>query len=208
MDETSRRRHHGHAEGLAGVEWHQEIEMAKSVGKKPASNTSSKDSRDEDRSVPNEVGGSISDRLVLPGRDIKAGVLEDKVEDNRLWVPTTRQIFSFMMPTLGMLLANPVLSMVDTSFVGRYNDKTALGALAPSTAACDQTIYLASFIAVATVCAHLPPPSSFPSPFLLFLFPPHACHSHPDFSVQFSKRQIGNPLDFDAADKPLRRRHG
>jgi Na+-driven multidrug efflux pump len=52
---------------------------------------------------------------------------------------------------LGMLLANPILSMVDTSFVGRYNDKMALGALAPSTAACDQAVYLASFISVATV---------------------------------------------------------
>lgn len=53
---------------------------------------------------------------------------------------------------LGMFLANPVLSLVDTGFVGKYNNKTSLAALGPSTAVCDQLMYLASFISVATVC--------------------------------------------------------
>jgi hypothetical protein len=85
---------------------------------------------------------------IMPGAEPE--IADDGV-DVSAGPPSFGQVVNFMLPTLGMLLANPILSMVDTSFVGRYNDKMALGALAPSTAACDQAVYLASFISVATV---------------------------------------------------------
>lgn len=95
-----------------------------------------------------EASALHADRaVVIPAADVNGG---DTVKIG-IEPPTFEQVVKFMLPTLGMLLANPILSMVDTAFVGRYNNRQSLGALAPSTAACDQAIYLASIISVATV---------------------------------------------------------
>lgn len=111
---------------------------------------SSEDSSDDefDQMLARKEAAATAGLHIMPGAEPE--IADDGV-DVSAGPPSFGQVVNFMLPTLGMLLANPILSMVDTSFVGRYNDKMALGALAPSTAACDQAVYLASFISVATV---------------------------------------------------------
>mmetsp|Transcript_42090 Transcript_42090/g.99219 ORF Transcript_42090/g.99219 Transcript_42090/m.99219 type:complete len:621 (-) Transcript_42090:39-1901(-) len=65
-------------------------------------------------------------------------------------VPKTMELLQFMVPTFGIFLANPVLSLVDTAAVGQFCNKEALAALGPGTALCDMVTYLANFLAVAT----------------------------------------------------------
>jgi hypothetical protein len=65
-------------------------------------------------------------------------------------VPKTIDLLTFMIPTFGIYLANPILSLVDTSSVGQFCDATELASLGPGCALCDMVIYLANFLAVAT----------------------------------------------------------
>lgn len=65
-------------------------------------------------------------------------------------VPKTIDLLMFMIPTFGIYLANPILSLVDTATVGQYCDASELASLGPGCALCDMVVYLANFLAVAT----------------------------------------------------------
>jgi len=65
-------------------------------------------------------------------------------------VPKTIQLLAFMVPTFGIFLANPILSLVDTASVGQFCSRAELAALGPGTAVCDMAIFLVNFLAVAT----------------------------------------------------------
>jgi len=65
-------------------------------------------------------------------------------------VPSYKTLLLFMIPTLGIYLATPILSLVDTAFVGRYCGSIALAALGPATALCDMVVFLSAFMSVAT----------------------------------------------------------
>ncbi|EKX35441.1 hypothetical protein GUITHDRAFT_46072, partial [Guillardia theta CCMP2712] len=59
-------------------------------------------------------------------------------------------LLAFMVPTFGIYLANPILSLVDTACVGQFCSREELAALGPGAALCDMVTYLANFLAVAT----------------------------------------------------------
>ena len=61
-----------------------------------------------------------------------------------------RKMLSFAIPALGIYLANPLLSNIDNSFVGKTVGTTGLAALSPATICTDQMIYLFSFLSRAT----------------------------------------------------------
>lgn len=65
-------------------------------------------------------------------------------------VPKTIHLLTFMIPTFGIYLANPILSLVDTATVGQFCDSVELASLGPGCALCDMVVYLANFLAVAT----------------------------------------------------------
>lgn len=65
-------------------------------------------------------------------------------------VPKTIQLLAFMVPTFGIFLANPILSLVDTASVGQFCSRSELAALGPGTAVCDMVVFLVNFLAVAT----------------------------------------------------------
>ena len=52
-------------------------------------------------------------------------------------VPKTIHLLTFMIPTFGIYLANPILSLVDTASVGQFGDKIELASLGPGCALCD-----------------------------------------------------------------------
>jgi Na+-driven multidrug efflux pump len=61
-----------------------------------------------------------------------------------------RQMLGFAIPALGIFLANPLLSNIDNSFVGRTVGTQGLAALSPATICTDQMLYLFSFLSRAT----------------------------------------------------------
>ena len=65
----------------------------------------------------------------------------------------TKELIRFSLPTLGIWLLQPILSLVDTGFVG-MNNKNAnileLAALGPAIAWIDSTAYLFQFMGMAT----------------------------------------------------------
>ena len=61
-----------------------------------------------------------------------------------------RQILAFSLPTLGIWIASPLLSLMDTAFVGRYATSLELAALGPATAICNQLTSVFLFLGVAT----------------------------------------------------------
>ncbi len=61
-----------------------------------------------------------------------------------------REMLSFAIPALGIYLANPLLSNIDNSFVGRTVGTQGLAALSPATICTDQMLYLFSFLSRAT----------------------------------------------------------
>eukprot|EP00968_Pinguiococcus_pyrenoidosus_P021400 scaffold2771_cov252-Pinguiococcus_pyrenoidosus.AAC.36 len=65
--------------------------------------------------------------------------------------PSMGQIIRFSLPTLGIYLCNPLLSLIDTAFVGNFaKSPNELAALGPATAICDQLSSVFFFLAVAT----------------------------------------------------------
>ena len=54
------------------------------------------------------------------------------------------------MPTFGVYLANPILSLVDTAVVGQFCDATELASLGPGCSLCDMTVFMFNFLALAT----------------------------------------------------------
>lgn len=68
--------------------------------------------------------------------------------------PTLRQFQQFALPCLGLWVAQPLLSLVDTAFVGLSGDSSSsarqLAALGPATTFFDGATYLFAFLNVAT----------------------------------------------------------
>lgn len=70
-------------------------------------------------------------------------------------LPTLSQYLKFALPCLGLWMANPLLSLVDTAFVGRStttstSTTTALASLGPATTFFDGCTFLFMFLNVAT----------------------------------------------------------
>lgn len=65
-------------------------------------------------------------------------------------VPKLGELAGFALPMLAMWLSSPLLSLIDTSVVGKVASTAALAALGPSTKTCDNIAYFASVIGAAT----------------------------------------------------------
>ena len=63
--------------------------------------------------------------------------------------PKLRDLLAFTVPSMGIWLASPLLSIVDVSVVG-LSSTAELAALAPATSLCDSSAYGFTFLAVAT----------------------------------------------------------
>jgi len=64
-------------------------------------------------------------------------------------VPSLAALLRFTIPTLGIWLAGPIMSLVDTSVVGLSSDLELAG-MGPATNLCDSFLYVFTFLAVAT----------------------------------------------------------
>lgn len=56
----------------------------------------------------------------------------------------------FTLPLLGVWLSNPLLSLIDTTAVGKFSGVSHLAALSPATCLCDDGIYMLSFLTIVT----------------------------------------------------------
>mmetsp|Transcript_37014 Transcript_37014/g.98011 ORF Transcript_37014/g.98011 Transcript_37014/m.98011 type:complete len:694 (+) Transcript_37014:47-2128(+) len=65
-------------------------------------------------------------------------------------LPGLGELAAFCLPTLGIWLSSPLLSLIDTSVVGISCVETQLAALAPSTKLCDYVAFFCTVIAAAT----------------------------------------------------------
>jgi len=65
-------------------------------------------------------------------------------------LPSLRDLAAFCLPTLGIWLSSPLLSLIDTSVVGLTCATHHLAALAPSTKLCDYVAFFCSVIGGAT----------------------------------------------------------
>ena len=63
--------------------------------------------------------------------------------------PSRLDILRFSVPMLGIGLASPLLSLVDSAVVGRYS-AMQLAAMAPATALCDCSAYIFLFLGFTT----------------------------------------------------------
>jgi Na+-driven multidrug efflux pump len=91
------------------------------------------------------------------GHDDAATPTTDESADSALTPSETgkkkaskRQMLAFAVPALGIFLANPLLSNIDNSFVGKTMGTQGLAALSPGTLCTDQMLYLFSFLSRAT----------------------------------------------------------
>lgn len=75
---------------------------------------------------------------------------QQPVAEAALSVPKLRELAGFALPMLAMWLSSPLLSLIDTSVVGKVASTAALAALGPSTKTCDNIAYFASVIGAAT----------------------------------------------------------
>lgn len=74
-------------------------------------------------------------------------------DEQRSRIPSSRALYAFGLPTLGIWLLQPILSLIDTSVVGlsaAASDITSLAALGPGIAWIDSSSYLCQFIGMAT----------------------------------------------------------
>eukprot|EP00981_Chlorochromonas_danica_P012070 scaffold4399_cov175-Ochromonas_danica.AAC.20 len=72
--------------------------------------------------------------------------------ESNLVLPTNRELFNFALPTLGIWLLQPILSLIDTTVVGMSHATTIaeLAALGPGIGWVDSTSYLFNFLGIAT----------------------------------------------------------
>ena len=68
-------------------------------------------------------------------------------EDRRT---STADILRFALPALGVFLSSPLMSLIDTVFVGAGGNTAELAALSPGTALCDNLVWFFNFLWVAT----------------------------------------------------------
>jgi len=73
-----------------------------------------------------------------------------KIEKAKHPLPSAGELARFCLPTLGIWLAPPFLSLIDTSVVGMHCSISSLAALAPSTKLCDYLSYMCTALGVAT----------------------------------------------------------
>lgn len=75
-----------------------------------------------------------------------------RVDSEQRKVPKTAELAKFALPTLGIWLLQPILSLIDTSVVGISKTATIaqLAALGPGIAWIDSTSYLFQFMGIAT----------------------------------------------------------
>ena len=64
--------------------------------------------------------------------------------------PSTLALLRFTLPTLGVWIIGPILSLIDTAVVGTKSD-IELAALGPGTMVCDYNTYIFTFIAMASM---------------------------------------------------------
>ena len=75
----------------------------------------------------------------------------DEAESAEVSVPSMSELIKFCLPTLGIWLSAPLLSLIDTSIVGLHSAGVAqLAALAPSTKLCDYVAFFCTVIGAAT----------------------------------------------------------
>ena len=65
-------------------------------------------------------------------------------------LPSYASILRFVGTTVIIWLSEPLLSLVDTIFVGQFGTTAQLAALGPATMLCDSAIYLLYFLAIST----------------------------------------------------------
>mmetsp|Transcript_44021 Transcript_44021/g.106144 ORF Transcript_44021/g.106144 Transcript_44021/m.106144 type:complete len:521 (-) Transcript_44021:110-1672(-) len=70
---------------------------------------------------------------------------EDETQNDET-TASKRQMMGFALPALGIFLANPLLSNIDNSFVGKTVGTQGLAALGPATICTDQMLYLFTFL--------------------------------------------------------------
>jgi len=97
-------------------------------------------------------------------KDDKEGAIEKessssppKTISSFVGLPSYKKIFFFVASTVVIWVSEPLLSLVDSAAVGRYASSSStsesviqLAALGPATMLCDSTMYLTTFISMAT----------------------------------------------------------
>lgn len=73
-----------------------------------------------------------------------------KIDKAKHPLPSAGELARFCLPTLGIWLAPPFLSLIDTSVVGMHCSISSLAALAPSTKLCDYLSYMCTALGAAT----------------------------------------------------------
>jgi len=88
-----------------------------------------------------EEGSNINEETLEPIEQVSTS---DKKKASK------REMLGFAIPALGIYLANPLLSNIDNSFVGKTVGTHGLAALSPATICTDQVLFLFSFLSRAT----------------------------------------------------------
>ena len=100
----------------------------------------------------NPTDGNEDDNPLGESIDVRGGGFE--VSDLPPSLPTWNQFRIFALPCLGLWIAQPLLSLVDTAFVGLSSaaetSAKQLAALGPATTFIDGSTYLFAFLNVAT----------------------------------------------------------
>ena len=86
----------------------------------------------------------------MPSIGESSGRRRAPLRESEVQPPRLGEIAKFALPTLGMWLAPPLLSLVDTSVVGMHCATSSLAALAPSTKLCDYLSYCCTALGAAT----------------------------------------------------------
>ncbi|KAL1528193.1 hypothetical protein AB1Y20_009552 [Prymnesium parvum] len=70
--------------------------------------------------------------------------------ESEVAMPTLRELAAFCLPSLGIWLSSPCLSLIDTSVVGMQCATSQLAALGPSTKLCDYVAFFCTVLSAAT----------------------------------------------------------
>eukprot|EP00435_Cladocopium_sp_Y103_P017915 s2762_g4.t1 len=80
-------------------------------------------------------------RIPVAGEDQSGGEIQT-LEGQKKAASSKTQMLRFALPALGIYLANPIMSNIDNSFVGRFGGTTALAALSPGGVLADNLFFL------------------------------------------------------------------
>ena len=119
---------------------------------------------------PTDVTDFMAEFPVSTELEAEAAKLE-KAKQGAL--PSLGELARFCLPTLGIWLAPPFLSLIDTSVVGMHCATSSLAALAPSTKLCDYLSYMCTALGAADLPLLFPHPSP-PLSYLLAIVNGHA----------------------------------